>query len=99
MGRPETPASCRSKGSPDASGTLFGKYDDRSVMNYCSTPRLGGGVLSKIDVSGARKYYGDSKGHKRSLARKAKKLWFHTQTKVNALWTLTGEKAKAAFAE
>jgi hypothetical protein len=77
----------------------MGAYDDRSVMNYCATPRLGGGVLSKEDAIEARKIYGDAPNRHRSLWRKAKKLAFHANTKINALWTLAGEKAKAALAE
>lgn len=99
QGRKETPAACSSKGEPDPEAKSEGPYDNRSVMNYCAVPRLGGGVLSKHDKLGARKYYGDPIKRKRSLARKAKKAWFHTKTKAFAIWTLTAARAKAALAE
>ena len=101
MDRKETPASCGSRGQPStaAAAKTEGPYDDRSVMNYCALPRLGGGVLSKHDVDGARKYYGGPGQHHRSPARKIKKAAFHAGTKVNALWELTGEHGRQALEE
>ena len=46
--RADTPE-CSERESSDPTLVPYGPYDDKSVMNYCSTPRLGGGVLSDND--------------------------------------------------
>ncbi len=55
--RGDTPSSCSEREDPTPTLVPYGPYDPRSAMNYCSTPRLGGGVLSDQDRKWARLAY------------------------------------------
>ena len=55
--RGDTPSACSEREAPSPTLVPYGPYDPRSVMNYCSTPRLGGGVLSDSDKQWARLAY------------------------------------------
>lgn len=56
--RADTPDGCRDKEPPIPGAIACGGYDDRSVMNYCSTEWLGGGTVSATDAACARQTYG-----------------------------------------
>ena len=59
QGRSDTPSSCNEGDSRTSSFETYGSpWDPQSVMGYCSTPRLGGGQLSGLDVFYSMRAYG-----------------------------------------
>jgi len=59
QGRSDTPQWCNEGDSRNSSFELYGSpWDPESVMGYCSSPRLGGGQLSGLDVFYSMYAYG-----------------------------------------
>ena len=57
--RPDAPRECQKERQGGDGDVYLSEYDPESVMNYCNPEWSGGGTLSRKDIEGLQKWYGE----------------------------------------